>query len=136
MTNRERIEAYFLACSDGSAADIAENFTANAIVFDTNHKPVKGAQTIGEFWTKTRKRWQNARWYVDTCVSEADSAAIEWTMAGSVDGHQFVVRGSEHYRFEHGKIAEIRQYWTFDREHLNTALVDFPYQATDNYHTG
>lgn len=134
MTHREHIEAYFAACSSGSADAIASYFTPEAIVFDTNHPPVCGAATIGEFWSKIQNRWQGASWYVDTCVTEADTAAIEWTMTGNSDGHPFTVRGSEHYRFEDGKIAEIRQYWTFGGDKLDTALVEFPYASAHVYH--
>lgn len=132
--HRQRIEAYFKACSEGSAEEIASHFTPEAIVFDTNHAPVRGAQSIGEFWTKSRAHWKRARWYVDTCVTEADAAAIEWTMTGRTDRGTFTFRGSEHYRFEGTKIAEIRQYWTFDRDRLDTALVEFPYASAGVYH--
>ena len=134
MNNRERIDAYFQACSVGTANDIADHFTADAIVYNTNHKPVQGAATIGAFWNEIRDRWQQAHWYVDTCISEGDVAAIEWTMTGISGEGEFTVRGSEHYRFEAGLIAEIRQYWTFNRTALNTALVEFPYSARAIYH--
>ena len=42
-------------------------------------------------------------------------------------GRSFVFRGSEHYRLVDGLIDEIRQYWTFDRDRLDTGLVDYPY---------
>ena len=41
-------------------------------------------------------------------------------------GRAFMFRGSEHYRLDGGLIAEIRQYWTFDRERLDTGFVDHP----------
>lgn len=134
MTHRDRIEAYFAACSSGSADDIASHFTQDAVVFDTNHKPARGADAIGKFWSKVQGRWQGACWYVDTCVEQAEVAAIEWTMTGHSDERSFTVRGSEHYRFEDGKIAEIRQYWTYDGKRLDTALVEFPYASNRVYH--
>ena len=44
-------------------------------------------------------------------------------------GRAFAFRGSEHYRFEGDdhRIAEIRQYWTFDPDRLDTGLIDYPY---------
>ncbi len=128
-THRNRIEAYFRACSEGSPDDIASHFTDDAVVFDTNHPPVRGAAAIGAFWAKVRERWDGAVWLVDTCVSDGDTAAIEWTMTGRGPRGEFAVRGSEHYRFADGRIDEIRQYWTFDRETLDTGLVDFPYAS-------
>ncbi len=126
-THRARIEAYFAACSDGTAEEIAAHFSPGAVVYDTNHAPVSGSGTIGGFWVRVRERWGGARWTVDTCVEDADAAAIEWTMTGA-EPRPFRVRGSEHYRFApDGRIDEIRQYWTFDAERLDTALLRYPY---------
>jgi ketosteroid isomerase-like protein len=44
---RDRIEAYFSACSEGDAAAIASHFTDDAVVYDLNHAPVVGAASIG-----------------------------------------------------------------------------------------
>lgn len=126
-SHRGRIEAYFAACSDGTAEDIAGQFTPGAVVYDTNHAPVSGSGTIGGFWVRVRERWGGARWTVDRCVEQGEAAAIEWTMTGHAP-RAFTVRGAEHYHFgSDGRIDEIRQYWTFDPEHLDTALVDYPY---------
>lgn len=139
------IRSYFDACSNGTAEDIASHFTADAVIYDTNVAPFRGAAAIGEMWTKVRAKWGGARWAVDSCIeSEVKQgepigvAAIEWSMHGTdpKDGRAFVFRGSEHYRIEHrnladakpnGRIAEIRQYWTFDRTKLDSALVEYPY---------
>ena len=128
MNPCERIDAYFDACNHGDAAAIAAHFTDDAVVFDTNHAPVRGAATIGAFWTKIRAKWVDTRWSVDRCLAQGEEAAIEWTVTGThpVTG-PFCVRGSEHYRFEGGLIAEIRQYWSFDPEHPGSALHGFPY---------
>jgi ketosteroid isomerase-like protein len=127
----ERITAYFDACESGSAAEIASHFTDDAVIYDTNIRPMVSAAGIGADWVKVRDRWMGARWTVDSILSEGDAAAIEWSMRGTepVTGRDFVFRGSEHYRFDARthRIAEIRQYWTFDPEHLDTGLIDFPY---------
>jgi hypothetical protein len=44
-------------------------------------------------------------------------------------GRPFAFRGSEHYRFRDSLIAEIRQYWTFDPERLDTGLRGYPYPS-------
>ena len=128
MSHQPLIEQYFEACTAGTAADIESCFTPDAVVFDTNHKPVRSAGGIADFWVQIRAQWAGAVWRVDSCVSEGDSAAIEWTMTGTHDGKNFSIRGSEHYRVTQGRIAEIRQYWTFNRNNPNTGLVDFPYE--------
>jgi hypothetical protein len=128
MDAEARIRAYFAACTHGAAEDIAAHFTPGATIYDTNHRPVRGSGTIGGFWVQVRERWGGAAWFLDTCVAAGDAAAIEWTMTGE-QPRRFVVRGSEHYRFEGDdhRIAEIRQYWTFDPKRLDTGLVDYRY---------
>lgn len=133
MTHCERIEAYFRACGAGSGSEIASHFTSDAVVYDTNHQPVVGAQAIGRFWVRIREQWNAARWHVDTCLSGGDAAAIEWTMTGRSEGRRFAIRGSEHYAFRGDRIAQIRQYWTFDRERLDSALRDYPYERDTRF---
>lgn len=128
MDPATRITAYFAACTDGSATDIASHFTPDAAVRDTNIRPVRGANAIGAMWVKVRERWGGARWTVESVVVDEGgaTAAIEWAMTGTDpdSGRPFTFRGSEHYRFTHSLIDEIRQYWTFDRERLDTGLLD------------
>lgn len=124
-----RILAYFASCNHDDAAGIASHFTDDAVIWDTNHDPVRTAAGIGVFWDKIRRRWLGAVWSVDRVVSDGRSAAIEWTMAGTGPDGPFRFHGSEHYGFEAGgnRIAEIRQYWIFDTERLDTGLVGYPY---------
>ncbi|MCY4516790.1 MAG: nuclear transport factor 2 family protein [Acidimicrobiaceae bacterium] len=151
-----RITGYFDACTSGDAAAVARHFTDDAVVYDTNHAPVRGAATIGRFWSRIASKWQGASWHCERLVTDGDTAAIEWRMSGTMPaprsgtssptthsdtgnpeahsgGVPFAVRGSEHYDFgphvEGGDrlIAEIRQYWTFDLEHPSSELVDYPY---------
>lgn len=130
-THLERITSYFEACGTGTAPDIARHFTDDAVIYDTNIRPMVSAEGIGADWVRVRDRWRGARWTVDSIVSEGDVAAIEWSMTGTdpATGCDFVFRGSEHYRFEPGTnlIEQIRQYWTFDPQRLDTGLIDYPY---------
>jgi ketosteroid isomerase-like protein len=121
------VRRYRAACTEGTAQDIAATLTPAAVVYDTNHAPVRGHEAIGAFWVRVRARWHGARWRIDALVEEGDAAASEWTMTGQSDGRPFAVHGSEHYRVEDGRIAEIRQYWSFDPERLDTGLVGYPY---------
>ncbi len=134
MDARRLIEAYFEACNRGDAAGIARHFTPEAVVYDTNHAPVRGAAAIGAFWTKIRAKWVDTRWHVDSCVAAGDQAAIEWTVTGTHPTRgAFCVRGSEHYTLADGKIAEIRQYWTFDPAAPGAELQAFPYRGRKNF---
>jgi ketosteroid isomerase-like protein len=131
MDRGELIRRYFEACSTGSAAVIAGCFTPDAVVYDTNLAPVVGADAAGRFWVAVRERWGGARWQVDRVVAEGDHAACEWTMTGraAADGRSFAFRGSDHYHFTGDLIAEVRQYWTFDPDRLDTGLVGFAYPS-------
>ena len=135
MTAGERIEAYFVSCGHGSAEDIGAHFTPDAVIWDTNVRPLRGRADIGASWVAVRERWGGAEWFVDSLVEgpHGDTAAIEWSMTGiePVDRRPFVFRGSEHYRLVNGLIDEIRQYWTFDAERLDTGLRGFDYGIDD-----
>ena len=109
-----------------------------SVIFDTNHAPVRSAGGIGAFWDRMRAKWRGAEWLVDTVVDDGDRVAIEWTMRGTVtrsDGGEepFAFRGSEHYEFEGDRIAQIRQYWTFDAHEPGSALVEYDYEADDRF---
>ena len=122
------VERYFEACSRGSAEAIAACFTGDATIFDTNLPPVRGDAACGRFWTTVRSRWGGARWRIDHGIADGDEVACEWTMQGVADdGRPVTFRGSDHYRFEGDRIAEVRQYWVFDREGLMSGLLDYPY---------
>ncbi len=131
MNPTTRITAYFEACGHGSADDIAAHFTPNAVIYDTNLRPARGAGAIATMWIKVRNRWGGATWHVESIVAapNQDAAAIEWSMRGTNPDTDrgFVFRGSEHYVFQESLIAEIRQYWTFDPVALDTGLVDYDY---------
>lgn len=127
--NEALVASYFRACSTGSAADIAACFTDGAVVYDLNHRAVRGADSIGAFYIRVRDQWDGAVWEVNTYLEDGAAAAIEWTMRGVSDGQDFAVRGSEHYEFSAGRIEQIRQYWRFDPSTPSVALRDYPYDA-------
>lgn len=127
MDHAARITAYFASCTSGTPEEIAAHFTDDAVIYDTNHAPVVGADEIGAFWERIRGQWQGAEWGVDSIVSDSKTAAIEWHMRGNAERVPFVFRGSEHYAFVDDLISEIRQYWTFDRAASDTGLQGYPY---------
>jgi ketosteroid isomerase-like protein len=124
----ELIRRYFASCSSGTAGQIAACFTDDAVIYDTNLAPVCGAAACVDFWVRVRRRWDGARWQLDSGVEQGDDAACEWTMTGAAQGRAVVFRGSDHYRFDGELIAEVRQYWTFDDSRLSTGLLGYAYQ--------
>lgn len=60
-------------------------------------------------------------------MADHDPASDRVAMTGTGPDGPFRFRGSEHYGFDGDRIAEIRQYWIFDRDRLDTGLVDYPY---------
>ncbi len=132
MPAEERIRAYFTDCSQGDAAAIAAHFTEAAVIYDTNVPPVQGREAIGRFWVRVREKWGGAAWQVKAVLATGEHAAIEWTMTGRqrVSGVPFAVHGAEWYRFEGGRIAEIRQYWTFDPRAPGSGLLGYPPHAS------
>jgi ketosteroid isomerase-like protein len=134
MSNQSLVASYFAACSNADAAEIARHFCPDAVVYDLNHDPVTSASGIGAFYVKVRERWNGASWHVNTYIESAGTAAIEWTMRGYADGEPFMVRGSEHYEFRDGAIAQIRQYWKSDRSSPAAGLRGYPYDEDDRFH--
>lgn len=130
------VRAYFDACNAGDAADIARHFVEDAVVYDTNHPPIRGSEAIGAFFVRGRASWSGARWHVDTLIAGDEEAAAEWTMTGRLRGRDATVRGSEHYAFRGDRIAQIRQYWTLDKADPDTALVGYPYEDDPRFAAG
>ena len=133
VSHRSLVENYFAACSRGDASAVTSHFCEDAVIYDTNHKPVRGATQIGQFYANVREQWGGAVWEVNTYVGNNEVAAIEWSMHGHKDGRPFSVRGSEYYGFTDGLIGEIRQYWTFNRKNPNVGLRGFPYESQDPF---
>lgn len=116
--------------------DVTDCFTADAVIYDTNHAPVTGRETIGRFWAKIAAKWSGATWEVHTYLGDDEHAATEWSMHGQYGGRPFTVRGSEHYDFVDGRIAQIRQYWTFDPASPGSELIGFPYDEDPRFADG
>jgi hypothetical protein len=71
---------------------------------------------------------------VDSIVGEGDEAVIEWTLywVPPANGTRIATRGAEWYRFEDGRIAEIRAY--HEQLDTTTELEGFDY-ASRGYST-
>lgn len=125
--SHELVLGYFAACTRGDSAGIAASFCDDAVVYDTNHRPVQGAAEIGRFYAQVREQRGGASWHVDTFLGDEQHAASEWTMLDPSGDEPVAVRGSEHYDFRDGRISQIRQYWRYDPSRPGAGLRDYPY---------
>jgi ketosteroid isomerase-like protein len=127
MSPGDVVREYFAACGQGDADRVAGCFTPDAVLYDTNHPPVVGAEAIGRFWANVASRWGGAQWEVDTLLEAPNATALEWSMHGERRGRTFTAHGSDHYTLRDGQISEVRQYWVLDRDCSDTGLIGYPY---------
>lgn len=123
--NETAVRAYFEACNRGDAAGISAFFTPDAVIYDLNVEPIRGAEAIGRFWHQVSSRRQ-ATWRIDTLLVGPRAVAMEWamTVGRPVAGTVF---GSDHYDLdEHGRITEVRQYWRHRPDSAPTGLLGTP----------
>jgi ketosteroid isomerase-like protein len=127
VTPGDVVREYFAACGRADADRVAACFTADAVLYDTNHPPVVGATAIGRFWADVATRRGGARWEIDTMLEGPNTVAMEWSMHGERHGRPFTAHGSDHYTLRDGRIAEVHQYWVLDRDHSDSGLIGYPY---------
>ena len=132
MTTLEKlevIEAYYEGCSvadvDAIIATLHEEVTHYFLSPNVGDRPVSGAEQLAHYWRKVQSRIQG-RWVVDHIVAEDDEAVIEWTLYWNTEeAVRVATRGAEWYRFEAGRIREIRAY--YQQHPLTSELRDFDY---------
>lgn len=111
---------------------MVSTFTPDVVHYFVDHSAVTGAEVLANYWAKTAPRTQ-ANWQLDHAMVQDDEAVIEWSMQWQPAGEDKsqVLRGSEWYVFQAGKIAEIRSYHNnFYLQHPdNRTLRDFDYAS-------
>jgi hypothetical protein len=107
----DHIRSYYDALNTGDPAAVAEHFTPGATHYYTRLGPHEGAQTIGE-QTKWAVENIDGQWHIDNAIEDGEQAVIEWAMTwrDPKSGERRLDRGTEWFRFEDGKIAEVRAY--------------------------
>ena len=121
-TARDVVRRYMQLCNTGDADAIAACFDVDAVIYDLNHPPVRGAEAIGSFWVKVRDRWEGATWSIVLDVTEGDHVAMEWEMTGRRDGDDVLFRGTDIITVRGDRISEIHQYWSFHPETGSTLI--------------
>jgi ketosteroid isomerase-like protein len=126
-TGGDVVREYFAACGQGDADHIAACFTPDAVLYDTNHPPVVGAEAIGRFWTSVAAPWGRRPLGGRHAAGGPGRCSHRVVMHGERRGRPFTAYGSDHYTLRGGRIAEVRQYWVLDRDRFDTGLVGYPY---------
>ena len=107
----DHIRSYYQALNTGDADRVAEHFTPDATHYYTRLGPHESARTIGEH-TKWAVENIDGQWHIDNAIEDGEQAVIEWAMTwrDPRSGERRLDRGTEWFRFEDGRIAEVRAY--------------------------
>jgi ketosteroid isomerase-like protein len=131
----DHIRSYYEALNTGDVERIAAHFSDDATHYYTRLGPHEGARAIAE-----NARWAidhiDGQWWMEHGIAAGDEAVIEWTMTwrDPKSGEQRLNRGTEWFRLEGGKIAEVRAYHHGDARNPRGDLLGFDF-ATRGYTT-
>lgn len=125
----DAIRRYYEGCSTGDVALMKSTFTPDVTHYFTAHEPIRGADTLADFWRRFNSGDRQAVWTVDHGLASGEEAVIEWTMVTTyLDGRpRELLRGTEWCRFREGRIAEIRAYYSWTPDQRESKLIGFPY---------
>jgi len=129
MSNLDHVRSYYEALNSGDADRVAKHFTDDAVHYYTRLGPHRGRE-IAE-----NAQWGvenvDGQWWMEHGIEQGDEAVIEWTMTWSdpKSGEQRLNRGTEWFRLEDGRIAEIRAYHHGDRKNPSGDLLGFDHGA-------
>lgn len=113
------VRRYYEACTagdlDGLHATLHEEVVHWFLAPNVGSAPVRGRAHLARYWRKVA-RMLDARWVVESAVSQGEETVIEWSMwwrpqGAAPDAPRIVTRGAEFFRFRDGLIAEIRSYY-------------------------
>jgi ketosteroid isomerase-like protein len=124
----DHIRSYYEALNSGDPDRVAAHFSDDAVHYYTRLGPHEGARAIAD----------NAAWGVETIdgqwrlehgIEQGDEAVIEWTMTwrDPRSGEKRINRGTEWFRLEDGKIAEVRAYHHGDSKNPTGGLLGFDF---------
>jgi ketosteroid isomerase-like protein len=121
----DRIRCYYEALNTGDVDLVASHFTDDAVHYYTRLGPHRGRE-IAE-----NARWGvenvDGQWWLEHGIESGDEAVIEWTMTwrDPRSGEKRLNRGTEWFRLEDGKIAEVRAYHHGDKKNPRGDLLGF-----------
>jgi ketosteroid isomerase-like protein len=133
LTTKQKLDVirrYYDACSTGDVDALVETVCDDVVHYflapNPGSAPVTGALDLAHYWRKVQARIEG-RWIVDRILGEGDEAVIEWTLfwRPPEGPDRVATRGAEWYRFEGGRIAEVRAY--YQQLQMSTELEAFDY---------
>src|SRR5947209_18900784 len=122
----DHVRAYYEALNTGDAEKVASFFTDDAVHYYTRLGPHEGARTIGEHTTWAVENI-DGQWFLENGIDDGEQAVIEWTMTwrDPSSGERRLDRGTEWFRFEDGRIAEVRAYFHSGPKNRSGELLGF-----------
>jgi ketosteroid isomerase-like protein len=127
VAHLDHIRSYYESLNSGDVDLVASHFTDDATHYYTRLGPHHGRE-IAE-----NAKWGidelGARWHYEHGIEQGDEAVIEWAMTWTdpKSGEPRINRGTEWFRLEDGKIAEVRAYHHGDRKNPTGDLLGFDF---------
>jgi ketosteroid isomerase-like protein len=111
MNRADQVRSYYEALNTGDAEKVAAHFTDDAVHYYTRLGPHRGAAEIARYAAFAVERI-DGQWYLENAIEQGDQVVIEWTMTwrDPESGERRLDRGTEWFRIEGGRIAEVRAY--------------------------
>ncbi len=126
----DHVRGYYEALNTGDADLVASFFTDDAVHYYTRLGPHVGARTIAEH-AALGYQVIEGRWYLEHGIDDGEQACIEWTMTwrDPKTGQPRLDRGAEWFRFENGRIAEVRAYHHSSPKNGSGDLIGFDHRG-------
>jgi ketosteroid isomerase-like protein len=131
--NIDCVLAFYAALNEGDEQAIANHLSEDATQYYTRLSPHQGAGTIARYaaWAVDKLE---ASWRVENAIEQDGEVAVEWTMTWRhPEGVLRLNRGSEWFRFNGDRIAEVRANHHGSRRNPQGDLLGFDH--ADRGHT-
>ena len=121
----DHVRGYYDALSRGDANEVASYFTDDATHYYTRLGPHHGRAIADN--AALGVKHLDAKWILEHGIDDGNEAVIEWTMLWTdpKSGQRRLDRGTEWFRFEDGKIAEVRAYHHSNEKNRSGDLLGF-----------
>jgi ketosteroid isomerase-like protein len=121
----DHVRSYYEALNSGDADRVAAHFTDDAVHYYTRLGPHRGREIADN--AAWGVETVDGQWWIEHGIEQGDEAVIEWTMTwrDPKSGEERLNRGTEWFRLEGGKIAEVRAYHHGDAKNPTGDLLGF-----------